>query len=145
MRAKTNTRVAAMTLVVLLTVWLMPPRGAVADDRHQGAGGVEAKELRRESDPNDATREILLLTVRFAPGALSVPHRHPGFLVGYVLSGELEFQLEGQSPHHFKPGDHFYEPLGAVHLVSRNPGNEPTEVLVFTVQPKGRPLVLPAP
>lgn len=131
-------------LLAFLTVWLVPPFRAVADDHTPGVRGAEVKELRREPDPNDAAKEIVLLSVKFAPGTSSAPHRHPGFLVGYVLAGELEFQLEGQPPQHFRPGDSFYEPLGAVHLVSRNPGNEPTEVLVFTVQPKGQPVVLPA-
>ena len=144
MKARMGTSAPTPLWLALLAVWMMSSIRAVAADQPGGARGAEVRELRRESDPNDATRDVVLLSVKFLPGVTSAPHRHPGFLIGYVLSGELEFQLEGQPPQRFQPGDHFYEPLGAVHLVSRNPGNETTELLVFAVQPKGQPVVLPA-
>ncbi len=104
---------------------------------------TQVTELLRQPDPQDATREIVLLSVKFPPGTNSQPHRHPGFIVGYVLSGELEFQLEGQPLQRFKPGDRFYEPPMSAHMVSRNPGTGTTEILAFTVQEKGKPIVLP--
>lgn len=136
-------RALTLSALAFLTVWPMRSSGAPADERSEGAPRASVTELSREADPDDATKVTLLLSVKFAPGAESAPHRHPGSIVGYVLSGELEFQLQGQPLQHLKPGDHFYEPAGAVHLVSRNPGRETTEVLVFTVQSKGQPVVLP--
>ena len=136
-------RALVLFALAFLTVWPMRSAGAPADRRSEGAPRASVTELSREADPDDATKVTLLLSVKFAPGAESAPHRHPGFIVGYVLSGELEFQLQGQPSQHLKPGDHFYEPPGAVHLVSRNPGRETTEVLVFAVQPKDQPVVLP--
>ena len=144
MKTSLNVRAAAVLLLAaLLAGWPMMPLPVLAAGAGESARGAEVTELRREPDPNDDAKDIVLLSVKFAPGVSSAPHRHPGFLVGYVLSGELEFQLEGQPLQRFKPGDHFYEPPGAVHLVSRNPGNATTEVLVFSVQPKGQPIVLP--
>lgn len=121
----------------------MRSAGAPADARSEDAPRATVTELSREAYPDDASKVTLLLSVKFPPGAESASHRHPGFIVGYVLSGELEFQLQGQPLRHLKPGDHFYEPPGAVHLVSRNSGRETTEVLVFAVQPKDQPVVLP--
>ena len=114
MKALTNVR-ATTRLLAFRTVWLVQTFCAVADDPTRGARGAEVKELRSEPDPNDATRQIVLLSVKFAP-------HHPGFLVGYVLAGEWEFKLEGQSLQYYQPSDHFFEPPDAVHLVFRNLG-----------------------
>lgn len=76
-------------------------------------------ELLREPYPGDATREIVLLRATFAPGDSTPPHQHPGLLVGYVLTGDYEFQLEGQPLQRWSAGDRFYEPPQSAHLVSR--------------------------
>jgi quercetin dioxygenase-like cupin family protein len=33
--------------------------------------------------------------VDYQPGGVNKPHRHPGFVLGYVLEGEVRFQLKG--------------------------------------------------
>jgi quercetin dioxygenase-like cupin family protein len=99
--------------------------------------------LLREPYPGDSTREIVLLKATFAPGDSTPAHRHPGLLVGYVLTGELEFQLEGQPLQRFTAGDRFYEPPESAHVVSRNPGNTTTEVLAFIIREKDAPNMVP--
>jgi len=99
--------------------------------------------LLRELYPGDPTREIVLLKATFAPGDSTPAHQHPGLLVGYVLTGELEFQLEGQPLHRFTAGDRFYEPPESKHVVSRNPGETTTEVLAFIVREIGAPNMIP--
>jgi len=54
--------------------------------------------------------------VDYEPGGVNKPHRHPGFVLGYVLEGELRFQLKGGAERIVKTGEMFYEPPGAVHL-----------------------------
>src|SRR3546814_14407454 len=47
------------------------------------------------------------------PGA--PPHRHPGGpCFGYVLEGEMLFELEGEAPRVIKDGEAFWEPGGYV-------------------------------
>lgn len=99
--------------------------------------------LLREPYPGDPTREIVLLKATFAPGDSTPAHQHPGLLVGYVLTGELEFQLEGQPLQRFAAGDRFYEPPESKHVVSRNPGETTTEVLAFIVRETGAPNMIP--
>ena len=99
--------------------------------------------LLREPYPGDPTREIILLKATFAPGDSTPAHQHPGLLVGYVLTGELEFQLEGQSLQRFTAGDRFFEPPGSKHVVSRNPCETTTEVLAFVVREIGAPNMIP--
>jgi len=47
------------------------------------------------------------------PGA--PPHRHPGGpAFGYVIEGEMRFELEGEAPRVVKAGEAFWEPGGDV-------------------------------
>lgn len=89
--------------------------------------------------------EAILVEVVAEPGAPSTIHRHPGFVLGYVLAGEMKFAINGASPETIKTGGTFFEPLGALHTVgaSANP-NAPVKFLAFIVAPKGSPVVLPA-
>jgi quercetin dioxygenase-like cupin family protein len=96
-----------------------------------------------EPYPGDPAREIVLLRATFAPGDSTPPHQHPGVTVGYVLTGEYEFQLEGGPLQRLAAGDRFYEPPQSAHVVSRNPGETTTEVLAFIVREKGAPNMVP--
>ncbi len=100
-------------------------------------------ELFREPYPGDPTREIVLLRATFSPGDSTPPHQHPGLLVGYVLTGELEFQLEGHPLRRLVAGDRFYEPPGSAHVISRNPGATTTQVLAFIVRDRGARVMIP--
>lgn len=118
-----------------------------SEDIKLGVAAAAAKpgpvELLREPFPGDPDREIVLLRATFAPGDSTPPHHHPGTLVGYVLSGEYEFQLEGQPLQRLAAGDRFYEAPGSEHVVSRNPGETMTQVLAFIVREKGAPNMVP--
>jgi len=100
-------------------------------------------ELLREPYPGDPTREIVLLRATFAPGDSTPSHHHPGLLVGYVLTGEYEFQLEGQPLQRLTAGDRFYEPPQSAHIVSRNPGETTTQLLAFIVREGGARVMIP--
>lgn len=50
-----------------------------------------------------------------AGSAGAPPHRHPGGpAFGYVLEGEMLFELEGQAPRVVRAGEAFWEPGGDV-------------------------------
>ena len=46
------------------------------------------------------------------PGA--PPHRHSGPAFGYVVEGEMLFELQGEAPRVIKAGEAFWEPGGDV-------------------------------
>jgi quercetin dioxygenase-like cupin family protein len=48
--------------------------------------------------------------VTLAPGQASGLHTHPGGTVGYILAGDIVFQIEGQSARKLRAGDSFFEP-----------------------------------
>ena len=89
--------------------------------------------------------KVTLVEVEKAPGNVSAAHRHPGAVVGYVLEGEVESQVEGQPLKTYRKGDVFYEPARALHAVSRNPSQAaPARFLAFFVTAKDeKALVLP--
>jgi quercetin dioxygenase-like cupin family protein len=104
-----------------------------------------AKELARHAltGPQQGM-EAILVEVMAPPGASTV-HRHPGFVLGYVLDGELKFAINSGAPKVIKTGGTFFEPKGALHTTgaSANP-NAAVRFLAFIVAPAGSPVVLPA-
>jgi quercetin dioxygenase-like cupin family protein len=89
-----------------------------------------------------AGMEASLVEVSYPPGGRSAEHRHPGFIVGYVLEGQIRFAINHETPRVLRRGEMFYEPTGALHSTSENaqPGM-PAKILAFMVAPRGRPVV----
>ena len=55
----------------------------------------------------------MTVVVEFPPGDPGTPpHRHSGPAFGYVLEGEMLFELEGEPPRVIKAGETFWEPGG---------------------------------
>lgn len=86
-----------------------------------------------------------VVEVYCAPGERSTAHRHPGFVLGYVLEGTFRFQMEGGPVRVLRPGDTFYEQPGGTHLVaeSATPGRS-ARVLAIVIAETGKPIVEPA-
>ncbi|KUI00223.1 cupin [Mycolicibacterium acapulense] len=64
--------------------------------------------------PADA--HAMTVVVDYPPGSPGAPpHRHPGGpAFGYMLEGEMLFELEGQPPRVIRAGEAFWEPGGDV-------------------------------
>jgi quercetin dioxygenase-like cupin family protein len=45
-----------------------------------------------------AGMEASLVEVRHPPGGRSAEHRHQGFIVGYVLEGQIRFAINHETP-----------------------------------------------
>ena len=105
-----------------------------------------ARELARHALTGpQAGLEAVLVEVTSQPGATSRAHRHPGFVLGYVLDGDLDFAINGETRRVVKSGGVFFEPAGALHTTggSAKP-DAPAKFLAFMVVPAGSPVVLPA-
>ena len=62
------------------------------------------------------------------------PHRHSGPVFGYMLEGEMLFELEGQAPYPIKAGEAFWEPGGdVIHYTASNLLAEKTSRFVVVV------------
>jgi quercetin dioxygenase-like cupin family protein len=60
--------------------------------------------------------EVMTLMIDYPPGDPGIPpHRHLGGpCFGYVLEGEMVFELQGEPPRVIKAGEAFWEPGGDV-------------------------------
>ena len=89
--------------------------------------------------------QALMYTVDFPPGFSSPIHRHNAQVCVYVLEGSVVMQVRGQNELTLRPGQSFYEDPSDIHTVSRNASStEPAKFLVFLINKKGSPLVIPA-
>lgn len=75
--------------------------------------------------PTDA--EVMTAIIEWPPGDPGAPpHRHPaGPAFGYVLEGEMLFELEGEAPRVITAGEAFWEPGGdVIHYSDANNGTD---------------------
>jgi quercetin dioxygenase-like cupin family protein len=65
---------------------------------------------------------VMTATVELPPGDDgSPPHRHSGPVFGYMVEGEMIFELEGEPEYVIKAGEAFWEPGGdVVHYQAAN-------------------------
>ncbi|SOY67366.1 conserved exported hypothetical protein [Cupriavidus taiwanensis] len=89
-------------------------------------------------------REAVVARVEVAPGAYAGRHTHPGDEISYVMEGEVQLLIEGQSPRMVKAGESFVVPAGVVHD-AHNSSSAAARVLGVYVVEKGKPLASPAP
>src|SRR5512144_1236555 len=75
------------------------------------------------------------------PGGRTPAHRHAGSVTAYVTKGEIRSQLAGGPVETFGVGQSFFEPPGAVHLVSANASaTQPAELIAVFVADEGAQL-----
>jgi quercetin dioxygenase-like cupin family protein len=102
-------------------------------------------ELLREvppSVPDDI--EVTVVLIELPPGdAGAPPHRHPGPVFGFILEGDLRFQLEDENERVIGAGDAFWEPGGDVlHLTAANGCTDRwTRFIAVIVGRRGQPLM----
>jgi quercetin dioxygenase-like cupin family protein len=95
--------------------------------------------------PETPGKEIEVVTVNYAPGAVGLVHRHDAHTVVYVLEGEVEMQVSGGILQRLGPGQVFYESPEDVHTVSRNTSKtKPAKFVVFFIKNEGAPILAPA-
>ena len=124
-------RVAA--LLIAAGLGLAPVADALARD-----GGKVTKTF-EHALPNVPGKSMIAVLVEYPPGGGSPSHRHApsGFIMAYVLSGQIRSQVDGEPARVYKPGETWYEAPGAHHVISENASStEPATLLaVFVVQP----------
>ena len=101
--------------------------------------GISRTDLQRH-DLNIAGREMIQVRADFEPGAIAPAHRHPGEEIVNVLSGSLEYQVEGRPAVTLRAGGVLFIPSGAVHS-ARTVGSERASELATYIVAKGEPLL----
>jgi quercetin dioxygenase-like cupin family protein len=97
--------------------------------------------------PNIPGKSLVAVIVDYAPGGASPAHTHAksAFIFGYVLSGEIESQVNDGPRKVFRSGESFYETPGSLHSISRNASDtNPAKLLaVFVVDTDDKKLTTP--
>jgi quercetin dioxygenase-like cupin family protein len=89
--------------------------------------------------------EVTVSYVDYAPGRVGAAHRHPGFVLAYVLEGAVVARISGQGGEKtYTAGQMFYEQPGATHEVSKNASQtQPARLLAMIFAKKGSTLTTP--
>lgn len=91
--------------------------------------------------PNVPGKRVTMVRVIYGPGGFTRPHYHAGTVTAYIVRGAIKSQLQGGPLETFTPGQTFYEPPGAVHMVSANASaTEESELLAIFVADEGAQL-----
>jgi quercetin dioxygenase-like cupin family protein len=89
-------------------------------------------------------KEVTMLTVEYAPGGASAPHRHDAEVFVYVLEGAVVMQVDGKEPVTVRQGETFRESPRDIHRQSANASQtEPARFVVFMVKDRGAPAPRP--
>jgi len=88
----------------------------------------------------DGKREAIQVRVDFAQGASFPSHSHPGVEIAYVLSGVIEYQMNGKT-FRLQAGESLYIPAGASHS-ARNVSTGTTSELATYLVEKNQPIVI---
>jgi quercetin dioxygenase-like cupin family protein len=125
-------RLALLSVFVLSTTWA------------QAATPVKVAPLLMKDLPDVAGKEVAMVTVEMAPGAVSPPHKHEANVFVYVLEGSIVMGVKGGKEITLGPGETFVEKPDDIHTVGRNASKtKPAKFLVFMVKTKGAPVSMP--
>lgn len=106
---------------------------------------VTVKVLMRQSLPDMKGKQVTIVSVAYAPGAASPPHRHPGSTFAYVLEGSIVSQVEPGKRKTYTRGEMWSEQPMALHRISRNASTtRPAKLLAFLISDIGQDISLPA-
>jgi quercetin dioxygenase-like cupin family protein len=131
---------------ILGTAWAAFAIAAATPAAAQGLGQKVTPHFERTL-PNIPGKSLIAVVVDYAPGGASPAHTHAksAFIFAYVLSGEIESQVNDGPRKTFRAGESFYETPGALHAISRNASQtEPAKLLaVFVVDSDDKQLTTP--
>ncbi|KAA0100717.1 cupin domain-containing protein [Mycolicibacterium sp. P1-18] len=90
--------------------------------------------------------EVMTVVIEWPAGSPGAPpHRHPGGpAFGYVIEGEMLFELEGEAPRVVKAGEAFWEPGGDVihYSDANNRDDGPLRFVVNMLCVPGQPMLV---
>ena len=136
----TNRRDVLAAALVLLT--------EVAASAQSKSGQTTAAPVFQHDLPNLNLDDwqVTVSEVPLAPGRVGQVHHHAGFVLAYVLEGNVVTKVSGQPEKIYARGEMFYEPPGSTHEVSRNASStEPARLLALIFAKKGETLTMPGP
>ena len=114
------------------------------------SGATYAKETESRSvkilQANFDSRKVVQVEAgdfHFKPGQIAPVHTHSAPAVGYVVKGEIIYQVEGEKQQLLREGDAFYEPAGPRILRFDNASATEEAIFVdFNLEQTGEPFIV---
>jgi quercetin dioxygenase-like cupin family protein len=123
---------------------VMAGRTLDGDAQSSQAEPVTRTEMFRQALPSVRGKEVIVISMEYAPGAKSTKHRHPGPVFAYVARGAIVSQLGTEPPVTYGEGEMWYEAPGAIHSISRNASEmESAKLVAFFVADQKQVLTEP--
>lgn len=94
----------------------------MATDRHESGSGVARVHLQTGAFDAHIDR-IEAHRIELQPAQKTGRHSHPGGVVGYVVEGDITFEIDGYPATTLRRGSTFYEPPGATIVRFDNASN----------------------
>jgi quercetin dioxygenase-like cupin family protein len=117
------------------------PLPICAVDASSGSALNKVEVVTSHALPDLPGKRVTVVRVTYGPGGFTPAHRHAGTVTAYITKGQIRSQLAGGPPEIFEVGQSFFEPPGAIHLVSANASNtEPAELIAVFVADEGAQL-----
>jgi quercetin dioxygenase-like cupin family protein len=124
--------VAATIACAVLSARILPlkmdaisefPLPICAADASSGSSLNKVEVVSSHALPDLPGKKVTVVRVTYGPGGFTPPHRHAGTVTAYITKGQIRSQLKGGPVEIFDVGQSFFEPPGAIHLVSANASN----------------------
>jgi quercetin dioxygenase-like cupin family protein len=117
------------------------PLPLCAADASSGSSLNKVELISSHALPDIPGKRVTIVRVTYGPGGFTPPHRHAGTVTAYITKGQIRSQLKGGPVEIFEVGQSFFEPPGAIHLVSANASNtEWAELIAVFVADEGAQL-----
>jgi quercetin dioxygenase-like cupin family protein len=110
--------------------------GRKGDEMSEWVTDIVERDLLEIAPPFIAPGAFAMIRlVELPPGDPGIaPHRHSGPVFGYMLEGEMLFELEGEAPYPIKAGEAFWEPGGdVIHYTTANMLDDTTSRFVVVM------------
>lgn len=113
------------TLLALLAILMTITASAAAPDSI-----VRKLLLTANIAGTKAVDRVEIREITFAPGEKTGAHLHPCPIVGYIASGGVILQVEGQEPQQLNAGDAFFEPANTK-ILRFDAIDQPTKFIAY--------------
>jgi quercetin dioxygenase-like cupin family protein len=120
---------SASLLALVMTVAAALPNSAAAQPA-PAASASSRRDVIKQRLPGEPARDITLVEVTYPPGTGSPPHTHANGVMAFVVSGTIASKVGNGPEQTFHAGDAWWEPVGAIHRVSRNASSSQTAILL---------------
>ena len=128
-------------VVALAAVAAISVLAAAQGDRDRPSGRSDTRYLMSEDLFAIPGKQGHVLHLKLPPGWVGMRHTHTGDVFVYVLSGEFGVDVEGKRLS-FSAGEVYHEAVNTVMQARNLYAGKATEILLFQVGEKGKPLTV---